>query len=66
MVPGTVKQGYLTKSPPLEGSTAVFKVITIANILSIIIDQSHSFMLSHQYYHTIINTPTIISNTVYV
>lgn len=26
LVPGTIKQGYLTKSPPLDKNTAVFKV----------------------------------------
>ena len=26
LVPGTVKQGYLVKSPPLEKNMAVFKV----------------------------------------
>ena len=26
LLPGTVKQGYLTKSPPLDKGTSVFKV----------------------------------------
>ena len=32
LVPGTIKQGYLIKSPPLDKGTAVFKVLSTLDI----------------------------------